>query len=982
MNWGRIGMRFSKAIWQKAVMAVLVIIFAVLTFMTFIHSNNSRIISQNMDYIGDAAKQKAQRMEYILRDAQKNLNVLSLLYGQMYTEDTVDRDILNMMTDGSSFDYMEFADPDGMTVNEAGEATDVSDREFFIRGMQGETGVAAVFDSRLVKGNPLMFYTPFIVDGEISGVLMGLYKEEQLEELLYSSYFGEQSNTYLCTQEGQIIVGSSNKETPLINIITFLQENGNMTPEHMAEMGEALAKGESYGIRYEGSEGPGIAYFTKVKNTDLMVFQVFPSVATRRMLNAAYSAGTKLTMKLIGAVLLYIVLIFVIDYRQKKHLIHENTEMSYVIEGVTKLFDKFILVDLEKNTYRYLVGTYQGPALIPSEGQYPEFAAYVTSMMIDQEERKRIVGELQPENLRKSLEKEESLSFEYYIRRDTEKWERLNVICLQRKEGIATQALLTRQDVTEFMSNELNKNVALKEAFQAAEAANQAKSEFLSRMSHDIRTPMNAIMGMTTLAEMNIEDREQVTDCLNKITVSSKHLLSLINEVLDMSKIESGKLVLTEEEFNLSEIIDNLKSIFYTQIKDRNQNLNINIANMKHEKVIGDEQRLQQVFVNIMGNAVKFTPQNGNISLEINEKPSNNSANALYEFVFRDSGIGMDEEFVEHLFEPFTRANDPRVGHVEGTGLGMSIAKSIVRMMNGDIRVRSVRGKGSEFTVSVFLRLCNSDDENLDKLASLKVLVADDEQFDCENTCEVLNSIGMRADWVTDGDAALEKLLEAREKKEEYSIVILDWKMPGKDGMDTAAEIRDKIGKDIPIIILSAYDWSAIEQKARDVGVNGFIAKPLFRSRLIYVLKNLIEKKRDVITKRSIEKKYVGKRALLAEDNQLNTEIAVALLQMAGFTVDTAADGEQAVQRVTESGEHDYDIIFMDIQMPNMDGYEAAAAIRKLDRQDAKSVPIIAMSANAFAEDVRKAKESGMNAHVAKPINITCLMDTIAAWIK
>lgn len=975
-------MRISRVV-QKTILAILIMIFIVIAFLVFTYRNRERILEQNMEYIGDAARQKAQRLEYILRDTQKNFYVFSELYEWILAGGTGEVVDINQLAEAASFDYMEYADRSGVTVNAAGEKTDISDREYFIRGMRGESGMMAVIGSRLVEGNPIMFYAPLKINGEIVGVFMGLYGQEKIEELLNSAYFGEQARAYLCARDGRIVACSAPDEEMPDNIIDFYEEKHRATSEALEHMKQALAGGESEGFRYHGKSGTGTAYITGVNNTDLMIFQELPSVVTERMIRNANAMGAKLSVNLLVALAVYIVVILIMDYRQRRKLVWENTEMSYVIAGTTKLFDRFIFVDLEQETYRYLAGTYRQYAPIMPEGEYVELAEYLTSMMVDQDERERMAQELDLTNLRSKFEGDiESLSYEYFIHRDKELWERLNVICVERRDGKAAQVLFARQDVTEFMSNELKKNAALSEAFQAAEMANQAKSDFLSRMSHDIRTPMNAIMGMTSIAEMNIQDTAKVADCLNKINISSKHLLGLINEVLDMSKIESGKLVLVEEVFSIPEVVDNLKSIFFTQIKEKNQNLNIAISNVTHERVIGDAQRLQQVFVNIMGNAVKFTPNDGDILLEISEKEINpDTGSALYEFVFTDSGIGMESDFLEHLFEPFTRANDSRIGHTEGTGLGMSIAKSIVQMMNGDIRVKSSPGEGSQFTVSVYLQLCNEEDDNLDALAGLPVLVADDEQFECESVCETLRSIGMKADWVTDGDLAIQKLLEAKEKNEDYAVMILDWKMPGKDGLQTAIEVREKLGRDIPIIILSAYDWSAIEQEARAAGVSGFVSKPLFRTSLVRIMRKLIEKKQDVVTKNPIAKKYEGKRALLAEDNALNTEIAVAILKMAGFSVDTACDGVQALRRISETEEYYYDVVFMDIQMPNMDGYEASRAIRKLDRPDTKNLPIIAMSANAFADDIRKAKESGMNTHVAKPIDIKKLMAAIDEWI-
>ncbi len=999
-------MRSEKGIMQKIIIAIVLGIFIIFTFLIFLHNNSERIISQNGEYITDAANQKASRMEYILRDAQKNIDILSYVYGQTLEEPSVDMKELQKMAESATFDFIEFADKNGKDTNALGEVTDISDREYFKRGMRGETGMDAILDSRLTEGNVVVFYAPLRFQGEIIGVLMGFFEEKQLEEMLYSSYFGAQSKTFLCTRDGQVVAGSSDERVPE-NVITYFEEYEDLSQEEVKKMKKAFEESGTYSLRYEGSGGPGTAYATDIGSMDFMIFQSFPSEITKSMISRANAVGVTLAVELIVALAVYIVILIFLNYRQKKQLIRENTEMSHVIAGTTRLFDRYILVDFKKDTYQYLAGTYSKSLPIPEKGEYPRLVNYITSLMLDPEEQLKMKENLRSKNIQAELRNHTgSLSYDCYMKRDREVWENLDIICLERKKGVVTQVLLTRQNITKNKMKELRKNTALQEAFQAAEAANRAKSEFLSHMSHDIRTPMNAIMGMTALAAIHIDDKARVTDCLNKITISSKHLLGLINEVLDMSKIESGKLVLSEEEFSLAEIVENLLTIFSPQMERKKQQISVSIANIKHERVIGDTQRLQQVFVNIMGNAVKFTPEGGSISLEINEKPLKNTNNGLFEFVFTDTGIGMDSEFLEHMFEPFSRAKSSEANRIEGSGLGMSISRNIVQMMNGNIGVKSTPGEGSEFTVSVYLRLCDEEKENLDKLAGLAVLVVDDEQYACENACNILHSIGMMADWVTDGDSAINLLLEAKRKAEDYIAVILDWKMPGKDGIQVAAEIREKVGKDIPIIILSAYDWSAIEQEARAAGVNDFISKPLFKSRLVHVMKNLVDRKEEtlqmtgaaeldgiddvqkpdvennVVEQNMIEQKYDGKRVLLVEDNDLNMEIAEEILKMLGLSVDSAWDGKEAVECVAKSEDHYYDLIFMDIQMPNMNGYESTSAIRALERPDAKSIPIIAMSANAFTDDIRKAKESGMNDHIAKPIEIAKLTEMISTWLE
>jgi CheY-like chemotaxis protein len=495
---------------------------------------------------------------------------------------------------------------------------------------------------------------------------------------------------------------------------------------------------------------------------------------------------------------------------------------------------------------------------------------------------------------------------------------------------------------------------------------------------------MNAIMGMTAIAAMNIENPDRVKDCLNKITVSSQHLLGLINEVLDMSKIESGKMIFAEEEFSLSDVVDRIVTMFLPQAQEKQQEFKVNIADITHEEVIGDSMRLQQILVNILGNAVKFTQNGGRIIFGISEKPSDIQGCGCYVFTFEDNGIGMDEAFLDKIFEPFVRADNSRNGKLEGTGLGMPIVKNIVQMMNGDIQVESKLNEGSKFTVTIYLKLNHLKRNDVAGLENLAVLVADDEQMSCESACVILKEIGMDADWVLSGDEAIQKLLQAQEEKKDYAAVILDWKMPGKDGIETAREIRSKVGEEVPIIILSAYDYSSIEQEAKAAGINAFISKPLFKSRLIYVMKSLMlgEEEEHTEVDQLQSRNYEGKRVLIAEDNELNMEIAEELLRQVGVEVDTAVNGRMAVERVREMPAAYYDLILMDIQMPEMNGYEATMAIRQTAmREDLQTVPIVAMSADAFTDDVRHAKEVGMNDHLAKPVEIDKLISILDKWI-
>ena len=555
---------------------------------------------------------------------------------------------------------------------------------------------------------------------------------------------------------------------------------------------------------------------------------------------------------------------------------------------------------------------------------------------------------------------------------------------VHEKDGGLVAVVGTR-NVDDLIKKERQQEMALQAAFDAAEAANRAKTDFLSNMSHDIRTPMNGIIGMTAIAAAHIDDKERVQDCLKKTTQASKHLLSLINEVLDMSKIESGKVDLQEEEFNLSDLIENLLTMTNAQIKEHRHELSVNISGVTHEAVVGDSLRIQKVFTNLMSNAVKYTPDGGKIRLSITEKPCNQARVGCYEVVFEDNGIGMSEAFLSQIFEPFTRSSDSRVNQVQGTGLGMPISRNIVRMMGGDIKVESKLGVGSRFTVTMYLKLQDAVEVRCDKFVDLDVLVADDDAISLESCCGMLNDLGMKAEGVSAGAEAVEQVVLRHQQKRDYFACILDWKMPDMDGIAATREIRRVVGADVPIIIISAYDWSDIEQEARAAGANAFISKPLFRSRLVKTFCALVgneepaEQETTFVPLETID--LTGSRVLLVEDNALNAEIATEILEMTGLTVERVEDGVEAVDKMTACEDGRYDMVFMDIQMPRMNGYDAARAIRAMDRDYCKRVPIVAMTANAFAEDVHAARTAGMNEHIAKPLDLNILARILKKWL-
>ncbi len=529
--------------------------------------------------------------------------------------------------------------------------------------------------------------------------------------------------------------------------------------------------------------------------------------------------------------------------------------------------------------------------------------------------------------------------------------------------------------ITRFQMIEIDK--ARSEAIRA----NKAKSEFLSNMSHDIRTPMNAIVGMTAIATANIDDRQQLMNCLKKITLSSRHLLGLINDILDMSKMESGKMTLNPDMVSLREAMDSIVTIIQPQIKSKNQVFDVFISNILAENVYCDGVRLNQVLINFLSNAYKFTPEGGEIHVYLSQEESPRGDDFVrVHFRVKDSGMGMTPEFQKKIFESFSREDSTRVHKTEGTGLGMTISKYIVDAMEGTIEVHSEVGKGTEFHVILDLEKATVKEEDMVLPSWNMLLVNDDEQL-CRETAEKLEELTIHCDWAVDGRTAIRMMEEHHNRQDAYQIVLLDWRMEGMNGIETARELRHKFGDEMPILIISAYDWSDIEEEAREAGISGFISKPLFKSTLYHGLLQYMgssQEKEEV--QKAPSKDFSGVRILLAEDNDINYEIANELLTAIGIEIEWAQNGQICVDMFEKSDKGYYDAILMDIRMPIMSGYEAARKIRSLTRQDA-GLPIIAMTADAFSEDVKKCKECGMNDHTSKPIDMDILTRLLAKYL-
>ena len=628
---------------------------------------------------------------------------------------------------------------------------------------------------------------------------------------------------------------------------------------------------------------------------------------------------------------------------------------------------------------------------ISKEGSYTEFLEEMLNDSIMQDYQGQLREKLDPSYIKKTLNEDELTEIDrsYYIdykviREEQRRWCRASVVIVDLcDDGSPNHVLVLFKDITKQKEKDMEYQRTLKEAYQLAERANQAKTTFLNNMSHDIRTPMNAIIGFTSLAATHIDEKERLKDYLSKIMTSSNHLLSLINDVLDMSRIESGKVKIEESPCSIPIVIHDLRNILQTDIKAKRLDFFIDTVDVVDENVICDKLRLNQILLNCMSNAMKYTKAGGTVGFRIIQKGHAPEGFADYDFVVKDNGIGMSEEFAEHIFEPFTREETSTVSRIPGTGLGMAITKNIVDMMGGTIKVKSELGVGSEFTISLRFKTTQQNSKRgvIKELNGFRALVADDSMDSCASVEKMLRTIGLRSEWTTSGKEAIFRAKYASQEKDPFQVYIIDWLMPDMNGIEVVRRIRMEIVDEVPIIILTAYDWADIEQEAREAGVTAFCAKPLFVSELYDVLQNA---SRPVKTKDKTileVEAFKGKEILLVEDVELNREIAETILTEAGFHVNSVEDGKQAVDYMESEKGNMIDLILMDVMMPVMDGYEATQKIRQLEDKTKADIPIIAMTANAFEEDAKAAIEAGMNAHMAKPIRIESLYEIIEQYL-
>ena len=961
--------------WLSAACALLLLVFLAAGFCVRYLSFVSQIIYQESTSHLEEVLHKSNNM--LNQMVRKNLTYLHLY--NRFLESTSDEAEIQAYIDkaqqDTGFASFYFLSYDGNYTTVTGET--------------GYLGLQTNLDEMLADGDDIVMNTALpgkpqllvFVCPETQGSYRGFaydaiaisYYNDAVLRLLDNSAFQGNASNYVIYSDGRVVIDNSvNRKKTIYNFIAMLRDHSDLTEAQILDLSNAFAQGRSGNMKVKLGD---TSYYLVYEGTAVQSWTMVGLVPVS-IVNASLDKLWSYTIQIVVGIAfgLAVLVILLIVRRNRATVRRKNTEILYRDELFRKLSlnvdDVFLMLDAKTSKTDYVspnIGRLLG---IPWKTVRQD--VHVLAELVPQNDPDR------DKNFLEGLSRGEQREWDAaYLHQETRELRWFHIIAMGSEVEGRTKYILVMSDRT--ADKQINQ--ALSDAVAAAETANRAKSTFLSNMSHDIRTPMNAIIGFTTLALSNIDDKERVKDYLAKTLASSNHLLSLINDVLDMSRIESGKIHLEEVEVNLSDVLHDLKTIVSGQIYAKQLELYMDATDVTDEDVYCDKTRLNQILLNLLSNAIKFTPAGGTVSVRVRQLAGKVHGCGQYEFRIKDNGIGMSEEFAKKIFEPFERERTSTVSRIQGTGLGMAITKNIVDMMGGTIEVQTAQGKGTEFTVCVPMRAQTEQRpvEKITELEGLKALVVDDDFNTCDSVTKMLVKVGMRAEWTLSGKEAVLRARQSIEMSDVYHAYIIDWRLPDMNGIEVTRQIRS-LHDDTPIIILTAYDWSDIEVEAKAAGVTAFCAKPMFMSDLRETLMSALgQKPADAVQGLLPEKNadFKGKHILLVEDNELNREIAQEILREYGFLVDSAENGAVAVEKVSTAAPGSYDLVLMDVQMPIMDGYTATRKIRALDDPARAKLPILAMTANAFDEDRRNALESGMNGFLSKPIVIDDLVQEL-----
>ena len=961
--------------WLSAACALLLLVFLAAGFCVRYLSFVSQIIYQESTSHLEEVLHKSNNM--LNQMVRKNLTYLHLY--NRFLESTSDEAEIQAYIDkaqqDTGFASFYFLSYDGNYTTVTGET--------------GYLGLQTNLDEMLADGDDIVMNTALpgkpqllvFVCPETQGSYRGFaydaiaisYYNDAVLRLLDNSAFQGNASNYVIYSDGRVVIDNSvNRKKTIYNFIAMLRDHSDLTEEQILDLSNAFAQGRSGNMKVKLGD---TSYYLVYEGTAVQSWTMVGLVPVS-IVNASLDKLWSYTIQIVVGIAfgLAVLVILLIVRRNRATVRRKNTEILYRDELFRKLSlnvdDVFLMLDAKTSKTDYVspnIGRLLG---IPWKKVRQDVHALAELRPQNDPDRDK--------NFLEGLSRGEQREWDAaYLHQETRELRWFHIIAMGSEVEGRTKYILVMSDRT--ADKQINQ--ALSDAVAAAETANRAKSTFLSNMSHDIRTPMNAIIGFTTLALSNIDDKERVKDYLAKTLASSNHLLSLINDVLDMSRIESGKIHLEEVEVNLSDVLHDLKTIVSGQIYAKQLELYMDATDVTDEDVYCDKTRLNQILLNLLSNAIKFTPAGGTVSVRVRQLAGKVHGCGQYEFRIKDNGIGMSPEFANKIFEPFERERTSTVSRIQGTGLGMAITKNIVDMMGGTIEVQTAQGKGSEFIICLPMRTQDEHRpvEKITELEGLKALVVDDDFNTCDSVTKMLVKVGMRAEWTLSGKEAVLRARQSIEMSDVYHAYIIDWRLPDMNGIEVTRQIRS-LHDDTPIIILTAYDWSDIEVEAKAAGVTAFCSKPMFMSDLRETLMSALGQNQTDAAQELLPQKnadFKGRHILLVEDNELNREIAQEILREYGFRVDTAENGAVAVEKVCTAAPGSYDLVLMDVQMPVMDGYTATRKIRALDDPARAKIPILAMTANAFDEDRCNALESGMNGFLSKPIVISDLVQEL-----